>query len=428
VSKAFDPADWARRHIVEESATATAERIEIRETPKGAAGSEVLAESGQPTKRKIKVISPGWGSSGYYSREVLERDIPRVFPKGTHMYLNHPSMTEDIEQPERRVEDIAGVLTASPVAESDGSMWAEARIFDHHAEVINALAEDIGVSIRAWGEMEEGERDGKEGPIILGLHEGKSIDFVTAAGRGGEVGPLIESAREQAIMSEIEKSDWKPSDKVREMLIEEARAHLEEERTKGADESEGRSGGTTTKEDVMSDEDKQKLSEMEDRLKQLETRAEEAESKTDEANQRAERAEDALARERAKEVVAEALDPEREVKEGEEENALPELPERARKRVVEAALKGDLPLDEDGKLDRDKITERARKAAREEAEYLNGSSESGQVRGVGASVNESRSGNGDGAEMSEATEKKLVEHFRSRGMSEEAAKIAAKGR
>src|SRR5690606_1012585 len=31
---------------------------------------------------QIKLISPGWGSSGYYSEKVLKRDGPKVFKKG----------------------------------------------------------------------------------------------------------------------------------------------------------------------------------------------------------------------------------------------------------------------------------------------------------------------------------------------------------
>src|SRR5688572_13994369 len=129
--------------------------------------------------------------------------------------------------------------------------------------------------------------------------------------------------------------------------------------------NEGRSGGETTKEaDEMSEAEKTQLSEMQERLQQLETKVEEAETKVTDTEQRAERAEDALARERAKSIVNDAIDPERELEEG--VDALPELPERARKRVVESVLKGDLPVDDDGKLDEDKITERAVKAARDE--------------------------------------------------------------
>ena len=40
-------------------------------------------------KKKIKMIEPGWGSTGYYSAEVLRRDGPIVFPIGTKMLDTH---------------------------------------------------------------------------------------------------------------------------------------------------------------------------------------------------------------------------------------------------------------------------------------------------------------------------------------------------
>ena len=48
----------------------------------------------------LKIIQPGWGSSGYYPKEVIERDIPKVFPAGTKMYWNHATATEEMERPE----------------------------------------------------------------------------------------------------------------------------------------------------------------------------------------------------------------------------------------------------------------------------------------------------------------------------------------
>ena len=40
-----------------------------------------------------------WGSSGYYPREVLERDGPNVWPENTQIYLDHPTEREDWERP-----------------------------------------------------------------------------------------------------------------------------------------------------------------------------------------------------------------------------------------------------------------------------------------------------------------------------------------
>jgi hypothetical protein len=51
---------------------------------------EAATEEGEIT---IKVIAPGWGSSGYYAKEVLKRDGAKAFPAGTKMFWNHPTPT-----------------------------------------------------------------------------------------------------------------------------------------------------------------------------------------------------------------------------------------------------------------------------------------------------------------------------------------------
>ena len=53
------------------------------------------------------------------------------------------------------------------------------------------MADDIGVSIRASGEVKEA--DGER--IVTKLTEARSVDFVTKAGRGGRVIEVLESAR-----------------------------------------------------------------------------------------------------------------------------------------------------------------------------------------------------------------------------------------
>lgn len=135
-----------------------------------------------------------WGSSGYYSREMLERDGPQVWPYGTAVYLDHPGVTEQHDRPERSVRDLAGKITTAPVYESDG-LYADVEFYPHIAPIIEAMWEDVGMSIRASGTAETGERDGRTGPIITSLSEGVSVDVVTRAGAGGKLVALLESAR-----------------------------------------------------------------------------------------------------------------------------------------------------------------------------------------------------------------------------------------
>lgn len=146
----------------------------------------------------IKIISPGWGSKGYYSAELLERDGPAAFPKGTHMYLDHPSMTEAMDRPERSVRDLAAVLATGarwvPDHPKGPGLYAEAEVLDTFRPVINELGPHIGVSIRAPGTGRNGTAEGRTGTIVESISTAHSVDFVTKAGRGGEVLALLESA------------------------------------------------------------------------------------------------------------------------------------------------------------------------------------------------------------------------------------------
>lgn len=146
------------------------------------------------------LIRAGWGASGYYPREVLERDGAKVWPAGTQQYLDHPTLTESVDRPERSVKDWASVTVSDPVwDEAEGGLVADVQVFPQWHELLNpTFAEHVGLSIRATGVAEHGEAEGREGPIVKSLNEGISVDWVTRAGAGGRVLELIESARGQA--------------------------------------------------------------------------------------------------------------------------------------------------------------------------------------------------------------------------------------
>lgn len=142
----------------------------------------------------VQIITPGEGSSGVYPAEVLEAAAgPDVFGAGTLMFADHPSESEMFERPERSIRDVAAVLVED--ARWDGSaLVAEARTFGPWTKVLAEMKDAIGVSIRASADVGEADRaTGK--PTIKRLIEGLSVDFVTAAGRGGAIREVYESAR-----------------------------------------------------------------------------------------------------------------------------------------------------------------------------------------------------------------------------------------
>jgi len=148
----------------------------------------------------VEFITPGWGSSGYYSPEVVEAAAP-LFAVGTHMYLDHPTPTEENERPVRSVKDLAAVITEAG-AWKDGGIRGKVKPFGPYRELLldEDFATNIGLSIRASAsDIVIGEADGRKGPIIEGLVDLKSVDFVTRAGRGGRVLQVLESARPEVL-------------------------------------------------------------------------------------------------------------------------------------------------------------------------------------------------------------------------------------
>lgn len=164
---------------------------------------EAAPVEGAPGRLKIGIISSGWGSSGYYSDAVLENAATaKVFPAGTHMYFDHPSETEMYDRPERSVRDLAAVLETDGVWDPElKTIVGEAQVFGPYRELLTDkdFAKAIGTSIIASAEVTTGEAEGRKGKIITSLIEGKSVDFVTRAGRGGSILAVMESRRPERV-------------------------------------------------------------------------------------------------------------------------------------------------------------------------------------------------------------------------------------
>lgn len=167
----------------------------VYDTGMTVAVQETASVAALPRRALVTLITPGWGSSGYYSPTVLENAArDRVFPAGTHMYLDHPDEIEQSVRPERTVRDFAGVLTED--ARWTGTGLEAAVEFNEAAaafvlDPVNAA--NLGVSIRAIAEVTEGEAEGRKGNMIVRLAAAESVDVVTRAGRGGHIATILES-------------------------------------------------------------------------------------------------------------------------------------------------------------------------------------------------------------------------------------------
>lgn len=165
------------------------------------AGPVVEATPDSAGRIRVTLITPGWGSSGYYPAEVLEQAVrDKVWPAGTQCFIDHPGEFENRDRPERSVRDLAAVLTEDPVW-TGSAVEADAQLMPAHAETLRQpeMANAIGMSIRASADVEMGEAEGRRGRIVKKLVFGESVDFVTRAGRGGRY-QVIESARPSKVV------------------------------------------------------------------------------------------------------------------------------------------------------------------------------------------------------------------------------------
>jgi len=159
-------------------------------------------------KWRVKVIESGWGSSGYYGADMLSEYGPVVFKKGTKVFMNHPSVSEANDRPERDVHELAGKLVTDAYFDGSG-LVADIQFYSHYAPIIKEMAEDVGLSIHALGEASVGEAEGREGPIIEALVADPltSVAVVTVAGAGGKFISLLESyTRKDAVTEQVAES------------------------------------------------------------------------------------------------------------------------------------------------------------------------------------------------------------------------------
>lgn len=313
----------------------------------------------------LKLIQAGWGSSGYYPAEVLKRDGPKVFTKGTKSYWNHPTTTEEAERPERDLRDLAAELTTAARWEESGAagagLYADAKVFTPYQAAVDELAPHIGVSIRAVGKAIQGEAEGRKGPLIQQLTAARSVDFVTVPGAGGQVVQLFEAARTSA-RPPVKQGGSDVTD-------EEARALRESAAAAQTQLAEATQQLTTLRTDMA-------------------------------------RVQEGLLLRDAQAFVATEL-------------ATIELPTMTRTRLAET-LAADPPL-KDGALDRDAYRVRIKEKAAEELEYLVkvAGTGGGAIRGMGSS--------GSAAVTAEEATKRIDESFTAL-LGAERGKLAAAGR
>lgn len=133
----------------------------------------------------VVVATPGEGSSGFYSEEVLRRDAHKIVPAGGQSFINHDNS--------RNPKDLIGVFP-------EGSFWdeersavlAELETFTHWTEFVDEVGPHCGMSLYAVGERDE---DGNITEILEDRLNG--CDLVARPGLVGS--GLVEKIYETAV-------------------------------------------------------------------------------------------------------------------------------------------------------------------------------------------------------------------------------------
>lgn len=187
----------------------------------------------------IKIIQPGWGSSGYYPPSVLQRDGPKIFTKGTQMFWDHPTEAEEAARPEGSLRNLAAEFVTDAKWIQDhphgAGLYADAKVFEGFRAAVEEMAPNIGVSIRAEGSKHMGKAEGRDGPIISAITGRRSVDFVTAPGAGGQIISLFEARRSQVAPSVLKETSMTDNPVKPEELLARIAALEESARKANAD-------------------------------------------------------------------------------------------------------------------------------------------------------------------------------------------------
>lgn len=150
--------------------------------------SSKLSKNGQYWDATL--ITPGKGSSGIYSEEMLKEYGPTAFPKGSHSYVDHPASEDEQRSP----KNLMGVLAEDARYVEGRGLVGKIQVMPHWADFVEAVAPHTGLSIYATGDG----RDTEEGFVVESLDYSiqNTCDLVSYAGRGGS---LVERLKESAI-------------------------------------------------------------------------------------------------------------------------------------------------------------------------------------------------------------------------------------
>ncbi len=179
-----------------ESATATMARTsEIVAEVMTEARRGGVAASTDATEMPVHYIRAGWSLNGrYYPADVLRTEGVAAAVPGTLLYIDHPTEDEDMARPAGTITRLAAVQVGPAWWDEDAqAVAATVKLFRPWREALNDMRDTIGLSVRAWVTAEQGEAEGRRGPVVTGIEGYKSVDFVTVPAAGGKILSVAEA-------------------------------------------------------------------------------------------------------------------------------------------------------------------------------------------------------------------------------------------
>ena len=352
---------------------------------------------------RVRVISPGQGSSAYYKEDQLARDgsaFTRHWDEagggwvGGMVYIDHPSKSDRKERPERSLHDLLGPVVGTPTFDKNGpkgpGLYSEFKVAPHWRPFVEGLAEDIGVSLMASGSAYEETIGGKKTKVVEKFNPGAGFDLVTRSGRGGRMVPLFEAATEAA---NTRVSDW-----MRNSEFMENDGRSEEERFMDFLETEPKGEG-----------DKMELIEAQAKLIEAEGTVVTLTGANETLTKENAKLAEALALRDAKGIIAEAVNDKKH-----------ELPDVTKTRLIESLTKS-APMKE-GKLDEEALKTLIESAVKDAKEYIESLTKTKPgVVGMGESAGHDE----DEADHEARVARKAASYFAERKGTEEECKRMA---
>jgi len=166
-----------------------------------------------PGVRRVRLISPGKGSSGTYSAEMLNQYVAGALPKGTLVYLDHTNANDETQREgTRSIKDVAGKFVTDPIFEADAPEGAGSYANIKFTKSVNSLLEDVGDAIGVSVEVHDGKKDAQGNITEMRYTPLNSLALVPVPGRDGRVfenfrATASESQEDEGLDMPISKED-----------------------------------------------------------------------------------------------------------------------------------------------------------------------------------------------------------------------------